>query len=225
MTRRSGSGQGGQDEPRGVVLRKRRDEVPDRLVRTFCALTLDRSIVDTVSTALAPVRSSLERANWVDPSRWHVTVKFFGEIPESGLSVLGNVLQAAAGDRLPIQLRGVGAFPDLREPQVIWVGVRDQGDGLKLLHRRLNDACYTLGYEADNRKFRPHITVARIRQSKAYPIARELTPVLDTLFADFEASVLTLFRSDLGPDGAEYTVLRTIALATPTRRRSLTPEE
>ena len=208
-----------------VVLRRKREATVDPLVRTFCALTLPPDVVDAVVRGLTTTRSALDRANWVHPSRWHVTVKFFGEVPESQLAAIGNTLAAVCGERVPVQIRGAGAFPDLREPQVLWVGVRDLGDGLKMLHRRVNDACALLGHEADNRKFKPHLTVARIRANKAFPVARELTPVLDTLFAETELSTLTLFRSDMGPDGAEYTAIRTLPLAAATRRRSLTPDD
>lgn len=221
MTRKS-SKSAKEESP--TVVRRRPSQVQDLPVRVFCALTLSGAARDAVIRGLDPVRFSLERANWVHPARWHITVKFFGEIPESGLNALGNTLQMACGERLTVQLRGAGAFPDLREPQVIWVGVRDVGRGLEGLYRSINDACAGLGYPAEGRKFRPHITVARLRPTKAFPVARELTPVLDTLFVETELDELVLFRSDLGPDGAVYTPLRRMALAVPRKRRTLSDQ-
>ncbi len=211
----------GAREEAPSVIRRRPQLTEDKLVRTFCALTLSDAARESVVQGLGPARATLDRANWVHPDRWHITVKFFGEIPESGLAALGNALQVACGERLTVQLRGAGAFPDLREPQVIWVGVRDSGRGLAGLYRRVNDACAELGYPAETRKYRPHITVARLRPTKAFPVARELTPVLDTLFAETELDELVLFRSDMGPDGAVYTPLRRMVLATPRKRRAL----
>ena len=199
-------------------IRRRRVDTTENLVRVFCALEIDDAAKQAVDEGMRPIRISLDRANWIYPGRWHVTVKFFGDNQESGLFELGNDLQTAVGERIPVQLRGAGAFPDLREPQVIWVGVRDSGDGMKNLYRRINDVCVPLGYPPEGRKFRPHITVARLRLSKAFPVARELTPVLDSLFCETEFSKLTLYRSDMHEDGAVYTVLRTMTLAQRVRR-------
>ncbi len=204
-----------------TVVRRRPQNNEEKLARTFCALTLSDDAREAVVRGLEPIRATLDRANWVHPARWHITVKFFGEIPESGLETLGNTLQMACGERLSVQLRGAGAFPDLREPQVLWVGVRDAGRGLEGLFRTINDACAPLGYAPENRKFRPHLTVARLRPTKAFPVARELTPVLDTLFIETELTELVLYRSDMGPDGAVYTPLRRMALSVPRKKRTL----
>jgi 2'-5' RNA ligase len=203
---------GKKEEKPAVKRRKRGAHRDDPPVRAFCAITLDNTTDHAMRDALRPIRDSLRSFNWVHPTDWHITLKFYGEIPSSGLPELGQALRAVAGPEVPVSIRGMGAFPDMREPRVIWVGVDDPGGLLLKLYRRINDVSSELGYEPEDRRYKPHITVARAMRGASRPVARELTTLMGTNIADTTLRELVLFTSERSPDGPIYRAVERIPL-------------
>lgn len=200
------------DTKPAVKRRKRETRVDAPPVRTFCALTLDDETNHRMRDALRPVRDKLPRFHWTHPSLWHITLKFYGKISPDRLPELGAALSAVAGPEIPVGIRGVGAFPDMRAPRVVWVGVDEPGGLLLKLYRRVNDVSAELGYELEDRRYKPHITVARAPRNDPRPIARELTHLMGTNIANTRLKELVLFTSVAGPDGPEYTAVQRVAL-------------
>lgn len=209
----AGKKQRGASEVQVAVKRRRRPQSgPVETVRTFCALPLDPEAVVAVDNAISGPRSRLPDFRWVPPQRWHITLKFYGDTREDVLDELGNALATIAGDEIPIELRAMGAFPHMRSPRVLWVGVRETGALLTGLYRRVNDVSARFGFELEDRRFRPHLTVARVRGG-SHPVARELTPLMDTSIGFTTLQELHLYRSDRHPDGPVYSTVRRIRLA------------
>jgi len=188
-------------------------------VRSFIAIELP----EEVRRGLAKLRSELERAEhrfvkWVDPEGIHLTLKFLGNIPFKQVTEVTKAIEEAAQGVAPfhLEISGLGAFPNLKQPRVLWVGIGGEIDTLLRLQQNIDSALASLGFAKEERPFMPHLTLARIRQG-ASPLERRNFGEL-AMSASFEASypidakVVSLMRSQLTPEGAIYTRLSMVGL-------------
>jgi 2'-5' RNA ligase len=148
---------------------------------------------------------------WVRDEGLHATVKFLGPVAETQLPALRTALGGAVHGtpQLAAGVRGLGVFPTLKRPRVVWVGL--DCAPLAALARAVDDALEPLGFARESRPFRAHITLGRVKDSGAPP---ELTPALRAHWDDDLGTCalreLVAYRSDLRRDGAVYTKLWTI---------------
>lgn len=188
------------------------------LVRTFIAVDLSA----TVRAALVRLKADLAQVpsdiRWVRDEGLHVTMKFLGPVATDRLPDVRHALSQAGASRAAFTLRvcGLGAFPSLVRPRVLWVGV--EGAPLVDLERAITEALVPLGFPRELRPFHPHITLGRINGRHGWNVVHDL--VRQHQNDDFGVSpveALTTYRSDLGRGGARYSVLWTTALADSTR--------
>jgi 2'-5' RNA ligase len=182
-------------------------------MRLFAAIPMP----DPAREALLDLLAKLEHTGW--PVRWvgenslHLTVKFYGEVPEEDMARLGNGLAAAVRGTpvLPMQLNGVNAFPALRHPRVIWAAV-DAPPALELMQHRVEQAAAAVGFPPEGKPFRPHITLGRLKSDASLP--HSAPDMLEQLVLDvaFEASRVVLFESRLSREGARHTAWLTLDL-------------
>ena len=148
-------------------------------------------------------------------SNLHLSIKFFGEQPDTAPAALAALLApvGAAHEPFDLRLSGLGAFPNLRAPRVVWMGVQ-QDPRLELVHHDVEAACAASGYQLDGRAFRPHITLARVREPLPLANARALALAARAVVYKGvqQVSALTLFESTLGPGGPRYTKVASIPL-------------
>ena len=132
-------------------------------MRLFIAVNFPEALRESLHAAVAPLRIAAPTARWVDPDRIHLTMKFLGEQPEAAVPGLLGVLQqvAARYEPIPLGIGGLNAFPNLRAPRVVWVGVQADPK-LELLQHDVERACAALGHDIDARAFRPHVTLGRV---------------------------------------------------------------
>jgi 2'-5' RNA ligase len=163
----------------------------------------------------APMREAAPRLSWVTEERLHLTIEFLGDQPDDALPGLRDALTGAAASHAPVTLalRGLGAFPNLRAPRIVWMGV-EPDPNLELLQHDLAGACEALGYERDARAFRPHITLGRARTPLRADAARSLAAAARsvTWSATVEARSVDIMESRLLPSGAQYSVAAAIPL-------------
>lgn len=131
-------------------------------MRLFIAINFADVLRDSLHAAMEPLRLAAPAARWIDADRLHLTVKFLGEQPEAAIApVVGTLGEVAARyDPIPLEVGGLNAFPNLRAPRVVWVGV-SADPKLELLQHDIERACEALGHEIDGRAYRPHVTVGR----------------------------------------------------------------
>jgi 2'-5' RNA ligase len=144
------------------------------LMRLFIAINIDAQVRAEIFDATEPVRRTLPDARWVEPELLHLTVKFLGSRDPS---TVGDIVQrmdrvASAYRAIPFEIGGMGAFPNLRRPAVVWMGVQADAK-LELLNHDVESACADMGIPVDGRPFRPHITLGRIRMARPESV-REL---------------------------------------------------
>jgi RNA 2',3'-cyclic 3'-phosphodiesterase len=183
-------------------------------MRLFAALP----IAEPARAEIARLLGRLRELGWplrlVHDHGVHLTMKFFGEVPPARLEVIEEAVRAAAPGTgaLPMQLSGVGAFPSDRRPRVVWVGL-DAPAGLELLQDRLERRAEAIGFAPEGVPFRPHVTLARVREGHRLP-----ADALESLDGEYEpvpflASELVLYESILGRDGPRYEPRLTLDLA------------
>jgi len=190
------------------------------VIRSFIAIDLTPDVRRGLGAAQQKLRAALEDEpiRWVRPEGVHLTLKFLGDQPPDRIERIGDVLSrwAQGGSPLDLEIGSAGAFPDLARPRVLWVGIREPSGRLVEWVDRLENGLEGLGIRREDRPFFPHLTLARVKD--------RLTPRgLETLRGHLEglkgerigeqrAEAVTLFRSDLRPAGAVYTVLLTAPL-------------
>ena len=182
-------------------------------LRTFIAVKL----TDDALAALARLSDALaERwpprsVRWVPPQNIHLTLRFLGATDPDLVPALGAGLDAAASDSAPFMLRleGLGTFPDLRRPRVIWVGLQDSQERLVRLKEAVDRMVRPLGWEGEDRAFRPHLTLGRVRDGPWPPSGNWMRQPPD---CSFEVGALHLMESRLRLRGAEYATLHSAPL-------------
>ena len=187
-------------------------------VRVFIALDLPPSAKEQLAGVIATLRRAIPAGvRWVDPAGIHLTLKFLGNV-DAGL--VGPILEAlqpgpVGFDRgpFPLHLEGLGVFPNQREPRVLWAGVGGAMPDLADLQQRVDASIATLGFARENRPFRPHLTLGRVRDGVEPAARREIGAVIaeqaGALSPDYawRADEIHLIRSNLTPQGAIYTSL------------------
>lgn len=181
-------------------------------IRCFIAIELPPEIHQKLGLVIERLSQRKIGVRWVRAQNIHLTLKFLGEIPHSKVENVIRILKIEAQRFKPfnIQVEGLGIFPNARRPRVVWVGVKAPPD-LSNLYMGIEAACKTIGFPPEGRDFSPHLTLGRVQQSATPDEVRRLSEVVenDTVGSLGGVSVegLSLFRSDLKPGGAEYSLL------------------
>jgi RNA 2',3'-cyclic 3'-phosphodiesterase len=186
--------------------------------RVFLALNLPADVRRAVRTATGPMRVAAPDVNWVVEDNLHLTLKFLGPQPAAAVEALGDGLRPIVARNVPVALEvgGLGAFPSLRAPRVIWLGVAAESR-LELLHHDIEAACAGLGYELEGRTFRPHITLgrARARSPVTPPIARSMASAARGIAyrARVDVASVEIMASEPATMGAVYRRLTSLPLS------------
>jgi len=185
------------------------------MIRAFLAIELP----DSLRPGLAQVQEELKRSRadvrWVPVNNIHLTLKFFGNVPDGGIEALAQAAREAAVETAPLQLQATsaGAFPSPQAPRVVWLGLGGDVVPLTQLFYRLEKAFATLGYLPEGRAFNPHLTIGRVKSpANRDKLARLLEKMPPVDWPPFEVKDLILFQSVLSPQGSKYTPLKVIPL-------------
>jgi RNA 2',3'-cyclic 3'-phosphodiesterase len=183
--------------------------MPD-VVRTFIAVEIPAEVKSRAEQLIARLRVAPAKVKWVAPKHMHWTLKFLGDVDIREVPKICQAVQRAVSPLAPfdIEARGAGAFPGVERPRTIWVGVGEGSEAMVQLHDAIERELVPLGYRKENRRFRPHLTIGRVRQS---PEVDELATLIEHN-ADFESGLSTVyevvvFASELGRDGPTYEML------------------
>jgi 2'-5' RNA ligase len=185
-------------------------------VRSFIAVPASQDVRDLVGEVVGGLKWIGADVKWVEPENVHITLKFLGGISPESVERLGAVLhETLAGYRaFDMALAKTGCFPSGRRPRVVWMGFEQGVDGLKDIAAAVESACAGLGFEREERPFRAHLTIGRVRRESGK--LRELAEgVAAVTFKPLKLRVdrVNLVRSRLSPKGPTYTVMESVALA------------
>jgi len=181
-------------------------------VRTFLAIPVAAPLRGEIARIQQQLAAALPQVRWVAPETIHLTLRFFGDIPEESLEKIGEVMLSVGRlcPPFPVEVAGVGAFPSPARPRVIWLGVRG-GSPLAALHAAVEEGLQQIGFPAEERPYSPHLTLGRSRQRLAAAL-----PVLER-FRDLACGTLSadrmiLYESRLEPGGAVHLPRKTVSL-------------
>jgi RNA 2',3'-cyclic 3'-phosphodiesterase len=188
-------------------------------IRSFIACELP----ETVKSGLVQIQADLQSvdpscAKWVDPNSIHLTLKFLGNVDTEKIESITKGLFEAARNIPPFQLEldGLGAFPNLRRVQVVWIGLKGDLDLLQKLQSQIEDRISPLGFPPENRTFKPHLTLARVREATTPLIRQSIGERLSQIKIDSNRIIpvdsVSLMRSQLTRAGAVYSRLCSIKL-------------
>jgi 2'-5' RNA ligase len=184
------------------------------LLRAFIALEFPASMQDAIQKQTARLRETLGEnlVRWVPAGNLHLTLKFIGEVPETHLDFLKQMLahEAQAHAGFDLNIAGLGGFPNLEQPRVLWLGVQAPVTLLSL-QNAIEAAVTRLGHPKEQRAFSPHLTIGRAGQglhmTDLQKISRCLASVQLGNIAPVRVDSVHLFRSDLKPSGPIHTKL------------------
>ncbi len=177
--------------------------------RLFLAINLPKEIKDE----LADLVKKLDKANinkpikWVEDDNFHLTLHFLGSTPTEKLDSLDNAIESIVAGFSTLNFKlsnSVDAFPNLHEPKVIFLNIKELNDDKALaLQKQMGQALEILEFEIDPRPFRLHLTLGRVKSQIAIQIPSFQFPV-----SNFQVDTIDLMESNLTSDGPLYTILK-----------------
>jgi RNA 2',3'-cyclic 3'-phosphodiesterase len=187
---------------------------PEAMIRTFVCIDIPQSIKAAIEKLQSELRRPQAQISWVKPANIHLTLKFLGDVAQSKILKVNTAVSRAIDSFGPFQITvgSTGCFPSPRNPSVLWVGISPVAGDLQKLRDAIEEELARQGFERDRKKFKPHLTIARIRNPRN---AAEVAATFLTLgFADqsFQASEVIVMRSQLSPQGSIYTPQAVIPL-------------
>lgn len=186
-------------------------------IRCFVAIEIPCAIQDRLAQIQDALRKRIRQASWVNPKNFHLTLKFLGEVEHTQLDTVEAAIRQVAMNHSPfsMQVGGIGAFPNLTRPRVVWCGVKVGAAEISELAQEINLELDRCGYPRDERTSNPHLTIARIKERM------DLRPFTDTFHqyekidgASMTVHEIILVRSQLHLKGAVYTPLKSCKLNT-----------
>ena len=176
--------------------------------RLFIAVDLPEEIRNN----LGKISFGIPGARWVDPLQIHLTVRFVGEVNGTTFLDIKAALEQVKFSPFSLTLKGVGHFPPRGKPRVLWVGI-EQSQALQSLKKKIDLTLARVGLEPEGRKFSPHITLARLKNSPIQKVANFLAG--NGLFNQepFEVMDFKLYSSTLTPKGAIHRVEKVYPLS------------
>lgn len=182
---------------------------PD-LIRCFAAIEIPERIQALLVEVQNAFRPKIKKASWTKQGNFHFTLKFLGDVEARNINEINAALQKIAESQTPfsIEIGGIGAFPNLERPRVLWVGLRQGEVPITKLASAVNQELVKLGYSNDTR-FHPHLTLARLRNQVNLNSFISIFKKFETIDgALLTVDKITLVKSELHPSGAVYTPLK-----------------
>ena len=186
-----------------------------KTIRTFIAIEIPGNIISKIRELQTGIKKYGFKVRWVRSENIHLTLKFLGDVEAAKIGEMIEAISKTAKGHTPISLKakGIGVFPGIKRPRVLWVGLTGQLEALVRLHKTLDENLKVLGFPGEKRPFKGHLTMGRIKDKI------DVKKLGDALMAfrrfeseTFTAGNLNLYKSELKPSGAVYTKLDSVSL-------------
>lgn len=184
-------------------------------MRAFIAIDLPENIRESLHLLQKKLHDPASPVSWVNASSLHITLKFLGEITQEQAQAVKQMLQSQIFSQAPftIKLGGLGAFPSLRAPAVLWVGVSQGDEAVKSLAGIIEKESRRLSLRGEERPFSAHVTIGRLRGQAPSVFLGKLREVKWREPGAWQAEALTFYQSVLSPEGPRYSVLAEVAFS------------
>jgi len=189
------------------------------VIRAFIAVNLSPDILERIEQISLDLRKRMDVVpiRWVPTENIHLTLKFLGNVSTANLEILKDILGKVVSSHheCDISVGGIGVFPKPHNPRVVWVGMEVTQE-LITLQRNIEIETARLGYSREHRPFSAHLTFGRVSRNAAAQDVHVIAEILENYKVGFlgatRVRTVFLYRSDLKPDGAEYTPIYSAAL-------------
>lgn len=184
-------------------------------IRCFIAIEIPEPIQEQLVRIQGTLRKQISKASWVKPGNIHLTLKFLGDVDPEDIESIGKAVEGVTKHHhsFSLHIGGVGAFPNLARPRVIWVGVKFGAERVSTLAQDINLALSTRGFSLDAKKFNPHLTIARLREKiDLKPYASQYRQYNRIHGAEMTVDTISLIQSRLHSRGAIYSTLQSYSL-------------
>lgn len=186
----------------------------NQVLRAFIAIELPSEVQKKLSQVIQRLQEPLRDVSirWVKPHNIHLTLKFLGEVSINNLETIKQILIKEAAEVPPFEfsIGELGAFPNLKRPRVLWLHATAPPE-LLALQRSIDIQTERLGYVSKERTYSPHITIGRVNRQVDSGDIHRISTLLQKMHIGLvevvRVSTVTLFRSDLHPDGSVYSPL------------------
>jgi len=189
-----------------------RGKVMPEMIRSFIAFDVNNeSVLRRFSEVQGTLLNTGANLKLVKPQNIHITMRFLGNISPHMVNSIHEKMKTVSFTSLDAEIKGLGAFPNLRRPRVVWAGIRKGADELKNISNQLEPRLRELGFRPDRKGFSPHLTIARVKtgRNKA-ELAQCVQDLADYEFGVVRADCLRLKKSVLTPKGPIYSTLREV---------------
>jgi len=175
-------------------------------MRLFIATPISRQVETELANIIHQLKSAAGNVKWVKPENIHLTIKFLGETDESVVEHLSEMIDKTSRETkiLEFRISKLGGFPNLIRPRALWAGLDGDHAELERLAIKIDERVHKLGYERETRKFRPHLTLGRVKKPQALPQLAHFIESYKIEAMPFQIDRLTLFKSTLTPRGPIY---------------------
>lgn len=179
-------------------------------IRSFIAFDIDN---DNILNRIASAQKLLIQTNadlkLVEPKNIHITVRFLGAISPETVEKVYAAMKNVKFTPFNIQLTGLGVFPTMNYPRVVWAGITDGAEQLKSIFEQLEPQIHDLGFAPDPNGFSPHLTIARVRSGANKQRLVDLVQRQENFdFGNIRGDCLRLKKSQLSPRGPTYSTLK-----------------
>ncbi len=192
-------------------------------MRAFIAVELPTAMLQRLGTEIAKLRELVGGGaiRWVESEAIHLTLQFLGEIDERTADLIAGCLDEVCANyaRMSLEVGGLGGFPNLNRPRVIWIGIREPDRSLSKLQSEIEGGVSKVGIDAEDRTYHPHLTLGRLRreagQSEVRLLADQLRQIQSADLGSVPVEGVSLMQSELTGAGAVYSRLHYAPLRTP----------
>ncbi len=183
------------------------------MIRAFIAVNLAAPVIEEIAKVQAALQKAQGDIRWTRGEGLHLTLKFLGDITRNQVEPILAALREALREQsaLHVLAQGLGAFPNLRRPRVLWAGL--SGERLPELSRAIETALMPLDFPPEEREFTPHLTLGRVRSLRGWERVLALVKEYEhARFGESTVDQVTLYQSELRPNGAVYSPLGSVPL-------------
>ncbi len=180
------------------------------MIRTFIALPVSEEVKSGIAGWQDGLKREITGVSWVKPGNIHITLKFLGDIREEQADDIIQALSPLAEEtgEISLKVEGQGVFPNPRRPRVLWTGLTEGADKVKLLAKQVDNALAKTGFEREKRGFKAHLTVGRVRRPERFAgLPAGFTDNPED-FGEYKINELIFMRSQLDPKGSIYTPIK-----------------